>query len=196
MVHPSVKWSSIHPHTYNSRQLNSTCMNIDRQYQSLRQWLDTWMKILCCRSRRVIYKTRFMNWAEILPLPTSSILSVRGWFEACIRSQLNRGNQILWQLRVLQIQRDIDNVHARFLSILSDESCSVCMERFTNPVLTPCHHVFCLHCIVPWFNQQHTCTQCRSSLLTTTRGYNHRPFIENSTKSYQIRYPYPIDVSN
>jgi hypothetical protein len=82
--------------------------------------------------------------------------------EAQLRVQLNRGDPVLWRKRVEQVQRDIALVNERFQAILEEEQCSVCMEPFAHPVLTPCHHVFCLQCIVPWFDQQHTCPQCRT----------------------------------
>ena len=83
--------------------------------------------------------------------------------EANLRIQLNRNREV-WRLRAEQLQRDIGLVNDRFKSILADEQCSVCMESFSNPILTPCHHVFCLQCIVPWFEHQHTCPQCRTPL--------------------------------
>ena len=82
--------------------------------------------------------------------------------EAQLRMQLHRGTREVWTQRSEQIQRDILLVNERFQSILSEEQCSVCMEGFSNPVLTPCHHVFCLQCLVPWFEHQHTCPQCRT----------------------------------
>ena len=83
--------------------------------------------------------------------------------EAQLRLQFNRNPEV-WRLRVEQLERDIGLVNERFQSILTDEQCSVCMESFSNPILTPCHHVFCFQCIVPWFQHQHTCPQCRTPL--------------------------------
>lgn len=89
----------------------------------------------------------------------------RSLHEAQMRVQLHRGTrETAWIQRVEQLQRDIGLVNERFQSILADEHCSVCMEAFSNPVLTPCHHVFCLQCLVPWFEHQHTCPQCRTPL--------------------------------
>jgi hypothetical protein len=85
--------------------------------------------------------------------------------EARLRVQLNRGDQVLWRFRVEQLQRDMSLVDDRFDAILKEEPCSICMESFSHPILTPCHHVFCLQCIVPWLDRQHTCPQCRTSLL-------------------------------
>jgi hypothetical protein len=84
--------------------------------------------------------------------------------EARLRVQLNRGNVIHWEERVQQLQIDLGLVYERFQSILSDENCSICMSPFSNPVLAPCHHVFCFQCIVPWFNHQQSCPQCRTAL--------------------------------
>jgi SNF2 family DNA or RNA helicase len=83
--------------------------------------------------------------------------------EAQMRVQLNRGNREAWISRVEQLQRDIGLVNDRFRSILNDD-CSICMATFSNPVLTPCHHVFCIQCIVPWFQHSQTCPQCRTPL--------------------------------
>ena len=83
--------------------------------------------------------------------------------EAELRVHLNRGNREAWTLRVAKLQRDISLVNDRFRSILN-ENCSICMDTLSNPVLTTCHHVFCLQCIVPWFQRSHTCPQCRTPL--------------------------------
>jgi hypothetical protein len=102
--------------------------------------------------------------------------------EANLRIQLNRNREV-WCLRAEQLQRDIGLVNDRFQSILTDEQCSVCMESFSNPILTPCHHVFCLQCIVPWFEHQHTCPQCRTPLrpdqVTTLCSRKHEETLEH-----------------
>ncbi len=47
---------------------------------------------------------------------------------------------------------------------LSDE-CSICLCEFTQPVITPCAHVFCRHCISHYIESSHPpparCPLCR-----------------------------------
>ena len=67
-----------------------------------------------------------------------------------------------WDRRVDQLAGDLRRVDERFASILQEDTCAVCMDAFQSPVLTPCHHVFCTRCIVPWLQQSLTCPQCRA----------------------------------
>lgn len=31
--------------------------------------------------------------------------------------------------------------------IINDNTCSICLEKYTNPVITPCNHIFCNNCL-------------------------------------------------
>src|SRR5438874_1468039 len=33
---------------------------------------------------------------------------------------------------------------------MSNTECSICYEKFTYPVITPCKHIFCLKCLAKW----------------------------------------------
>ncbi|KAK2964715.1 putative E3 ubiquitin-protein ligase RNF5 [Blattamonas nauphoetae] len=46
------------------------------------------------------------------------------------------------------------------LSQSQSAECRICMGRLTQPVLTPCGHMFCWPCIFRWFNQSQTCPMC------------------------------------
>ncbi|KAK5170607.1 uncharacterized protein LTR77_005196 [Saxophila tyrrhenica] len=50
--------------------------------------------------------------------------------------------------------------------IKDDEMCGICTEVLTEPVLTPCGHLFCTACLKQWFNgvQRKTCPMDRKAL--------------------------------
>ena len=91
----------------------------------------------------------------------------RSLAEARFRHDHHASNDIrrpMWQQRIEQLTREIQLVEDRFRSILEKDTCSICMDVFSTPVLTPCHHVFCMQCIVPWFTQSQSCPQCRTPM--------------------------------
>lgn len=46
-----------------------------------------------------------------------------------------------------------------------DDDCSICLERYTEPLQTPCRHVFCKQCLMGLFQMQPTrCPSCRATL--------------------------------
>lgn len=57
------------------------------------------------------------------------------------------------------------------LSIDSQEDCPICLESYTDPLITKCAHIFCAACIERVIETQHKCPMCRAeleSLATTT----------------------------
>jgi hypothetical protein len=84
------------------------------------------------------------------------------------------GNNDHWQSRVTQIKTDIRQVNVRFHNILTDDTCAICTDSFTNPALTPCHHVYCLQCIATWIHTTPSCPHCRACVrpdqITTLLG--------------------------
>jgi hypothetical protein len=56
---------------------------------------------------------------------------------------------------------------ARYLSIYvmatseTEETCSICLDSPTNPVKTPCLHMFCRMCIGSWLDKKLVCPVCR-----------------------------------
>ena len=45
--------------------------------------------------------------------------------------------------------------------------CHICMDVAQKPIVTPCGHLFCWHCIYHWLrsNQEYlTCPLCKSGL--------------------------------
>jgi len=47
------------------------------------------------------------------------------------------------------------------LDSLGSQTCSICFDAFTSPVVLPCGHSFCEHCIMQWLFRDATCPVCR-----------------------------------
>lgn len=45
-------------------------------------------------------------------------------------------------------------------------SCSICIEQFEQPMVTPCGHQFCKECILGWLSSKNTCPMCRKNITT------------------------------
>ena len=68
------------------------------------------------------------------------------------------------------------------LGITPDETCSVCLETFTQPCLLPCNHFLCYSCVLSIHNhargrRDHRCPLCRNnySLQLARRRLLKRP---------------------
>eukprot|EP01105_Mastigella_eilhardi_P001671 TRINITY_DN119_c0_g1_i5.p1 TRINITY_DN119_c0_g1~~TRINITY_DN119_c0_g1_i5.p1 ORF type:complete len:409 (-),score=113.66 TRINITY_DN119_c0_g1_i5:77-1303(-) len=53
-------------------------------------------------------------------------------------------------------------------------TCPICQDAPTDPVVLPCHHVFCEECISEWLAGQKTCPMCRDAIASGgyARGHN------------------------
>ena len=71
-----------------------------------------------------------------------------------------------------QIEKQIEELSNRFEMMLND-SCSICMNKLTEPVLEPnCHNLFCGKCLLTWLQKsQGGCPLCRSKINTTELVY-------------------------
>jgi len=47
---------------------------------------------------------------------------------------------------------------------LEDLTCPICMSFCAEPTLTPCHHIFCMHCLEQCMCEKEECPMCRSNL--------------------------------
>ena len=45
-----------------------------------------------------------------------------------------------------------------------DENCVICYDEFTDPVLTPCGHMFCGDCLKMWLETKKNCPTCKADL--------------------------------
>jgi len=48
------------------------------------------------------------------------------------------------------------------LSEYGEDSCSICRDKMTIPVVLPCSHFFCQECIETWFTNERSCPICRT----------------------------------
>lgn len=46
------------------------------------------------------------------------------------------------------------------------EECPMCYEQLTNPVTTPCKHIYCRECISTWLSEHTSCPMCRAQLFS------------------------------
>lgn len=46
-----------------------------------------------------------------------------------------------------------------------DNQCPMCLDKFQEPIVLSCKHIFCEECISKWFNQEHTCPMCRANVI-------------------------------
>ena len=54
--------------------------------------------------------------------------------------------------------------------IRSDDSCPICWESYDKTCrILPCKHIFHIHCIQQWFEQESTCPTCRYNLQLDMR---------------------------
>lgn len=66
--------------------------------------------------------------------------------------------------------RQIDNSETRFQTLLTHGECSICLDRFTDPVLISCcSNVFCSKCIVHAQCSTQKCPLCRSTVFRLHR---------------------------
>jgi hypothetical protein len=45
-----------------------------------------------------------------------------------------------------------------------DNSCPICQDKFTDPVMLSCKHIFCEDCVAMWFDRDRTCPMCRATI--------------------------------
>lgn len=53
---------------------------------------------------------------------------------------------------------------AKNIQNINSETCCICLEPFTRPVITPCNHLFCHECIETSLKHKKKCPQCRQAL--------------------------------
>ena len=83
--------------------------------------------------------------------------------------RLNRARdtdaRIHWEGRVRAAQERLAGIQSSVQQIAAgEEPCSICMDTMDHPVLTPCHHLFCMRCLVTWQETSLSCPTCRSSV--------------------------------
>jgi len=46
--------------------------------------------------------------------------------------------------------------------VASDETCSICHDELSKPVILSCKHIFCEECVCEWLERERTCPLCRA----------------------------------
>ena len=66
-----------------------------------------------------------------------------------------------------------------------DDNCSICLDLFHVPVITPCNHLFCFQCISNVLNMsQHSCPLCRRHIDSSSLSLVYPP--NNDTNNSSI----------
>ena len=79
----------------------------------------------------------------------------------------------------------MEQTSAEALHKLEDQlTCSICLDRYTNPKILPCFHSFCLHClkhVLPEVTQNGDyalpCPTCRCTCQIPPQGVQALPSI-------------------
>ncbi len=71
----------------------------------------------------------------------------------CVESMVENMNNSTFEKNVAENIKNIES-----------ETCCICLEPFDRPVITPCHHLFCLDCIKTSLKHKKSCPQCRKEL--------------------------------
>lgn len=87
----------------------------------------------------------------------------------------------------------IDSIKNR-VQEAENSSCIICFDEIpkNNVTVTPCMHVFCKDCIIPWIREYKNCPTCRAnvSLSETNILVSEMPNKENPTAQYSIKISY------
>ncbi len=89
--------------------------------------------------------------------------------------------------------------------MITDKTCSVCLQTLQDVCLTDCNHEFCKNCLDSWFDSNHlSCPLCRKTIqyfkhkdhmnrivcvtkqINRIRNVNREPFTYISKKMYYI----------
>lgn len=96
---------------------------------------------------------------------------------------------------------------AERVSQLSDKTCAICYDSYTNPIMLPCTHVFCGGCIMHWLNSHNNtyhsetsrvCPQCRvpitcQRLIAIVEGNSNA---NQSISALSSSIPYTPQIQN
>lgn len=72
--------------------------------------------------------------------------------------------------RTTTIQNELNRLQERRrclmdrVSMLSEKTCSICYDNYSNPIILPCTHVFCGNCLLNWMRAGHVCPECRTPI--------------------------------
>ncbi len=68
---------------------------------------------------------------------------------------------------------------------MNDNNCSICLDLFNVPVITPCNHIYCFQCITNVLNMsQHSCPLCRRRIDSSSLSLVYPP--NNNTNDSSI----------
>lgn len=68
------------------------------------------------------------------------------------------------QSKINILTEQILTLESRFATLLTG-NCSICLKKFSNPVIEPCcHNVFCTKCLIGWLQRSRNCPLCRADI--------------------------------
>ena len=67
-----------------------------------------------------------------------------------------------------------------------DEECSICLQAFSDPVITPCSHVYCAKCLDQHFEYSCRCPLCRGMISRTQCMLLHDALPRTNIKAHWL----------
>lgn len=76
------------------------------------------------------------------------------------------------QMRIQNLQTELNRIAERITSLkervtcLDQQSCPICYDQLTNPIMLACTHVFCGACLLKWMQTGSACPECRAPIAS------------------------------
>lgn len=76
------------------------------------------------------------------------------------------------QTRLQNLQNELTRIQERLTSLrqrvssLDEQTCPICYDQFSNPIMLSCTHVFCGTCLLKWMQNGNACPECRTPIAS------------------------------